>query len=89
MENLLDFLWSATAMGCWVIAGFFIRFWKDTRDRLFLIFSTAFVVFGLNWALLIVVNPPDESRHLLFLLRLVAFVLLLAGIIDKNRSTKS
>ena len=88
MNEFRDFLWSATAMGCWVVALFFMRFWKDTHDRLFLIFASSFFVFGLNWALLIVVNPPNESRHYLYLLRLVAFALLAIGIIDKNRSTK-
>lgn len=34
---------------CSIIAGlFFLRFWRDTRDSLFLAFAAAFIIEGLN-----------------------------------------
>ena len=38
----MSFLQGAIAM-CFAIAGlFFLRFWRDTRDRLFLLFALSF-----------------------------------------------
>ena len=43
---MLTFLWGASALGCWVIGLFFLRFWRNTRDRLFAFFAAAFWVLG-------------------------------------------
>jgi hypothetical protein len=85
---MINLLWGATACGCLVIGMFFFRFWRDTRDRLFLCFGTAFTVFSFNWALLAALNPSNETRHYFYLVRLAAFLLILAGIIDKNRGSR-
>lgn len=82
------FLWGALAMASATIAIFFLRFWTQSRDRLFLFFAMAFAAFALHWLGLGIVAPPEESRHYLYLLRLLAFVLILAGIVDKNRTTR-
>jgi hypothetical protein len=42
----------------------------------------------LNWALLGLAEPPEDSRHYVYLLRLAAFLLILLGVVDKNRSKK-
>ncbi len=78
------FLLGALAMACAVAGAFFLRFWRKTRDRLFLIFALAFWLLGLNWALLAFVQA-DETRTWLYVLRLVAFCLIIYGIVDKNR----
>ena len=73
-------------MACgWVAGLFFFRFWRSTSDRLFLFFAASFWVFSLNWLVLALLGVPQEARHLVFLLRLLAFGLILAGIWDKNR----
>lgn len=64
---------------------FFLRYWKSAQDRFFLFFAVAFVSLGLNWALLVGRNPRDEYAPYFYLLRLFAFVLILAAIVDKNR----
>jgi len=79
------FLRGALSMGCAVTGLFFLRYWKQTRDRLFLFFCAAFWLLAAHWAALTVVNPPLETRHYLFLLRLAAFLSLIIGIVDKNR----
>jgi hypothetical protein len=83
---VITFIWGATSMASATIGVFFLRFWRDTHDRLFLTFALAFWVFSLNWLLLALVTVPDESRHLVYLVRLAAFLLIIAGIVDKNRS---
>lgn len=40
---------SGMIMACaWVIATIFLRYWRETRDRLFLLFAVAFFAFGLS-----------------------------------------
>jgi hypothetical protein len=79
------FLWGALAMSSAVAGLFFLKFWKESRDRLFVFFVLAFWAMALNWALLALVQQPTETRHWVYMLRLFAFVLIIVGIIDKNR----
>ena len=68
------------------IAGLvFLRYWRISRDRLFVYFCLAFWVMALQWLLMAIVDPPDEERHYFFLMRLAAFLLIIFGIVDKNR----
>jgi hypothetical protein len=85
---MLMFLWGATAFGALAIALIFLRFWRRTGDRLFAFFAAAFGVLSTNWIALALAQPPDEARHLIYILRVVAFLLLSYGILDKNRSTR-
>jgi hypothetical protein len=79
------FLYGATAMGAAVAGLFFLRFWRRSGDRLFAGFAVAFWLLALNWALLALTDPANESRWLFYLLRLAAFCLILFAIVDKNR----
>lgn len=83
--NLFHFISGATAMACGVVALFFLRYWRDTRDRLFVFFAVAFGVLGVNRAALALVHPAAESTPYFYILRLVAFVLIAYAVIDKNR----
>lgn len=71
-------------MGYAVCALFFARFWNETRDRLFLYFTAAFALLALQRVLLATIPlvPLDPSWY--FLIRLSAYLLILAGIVDKN-----
>lgn len=79
----------AIMMGCWVIALFFYRFWKQTHDRLFQIFSLAFWLYGVERLLPIVFEIPDKPRTFLYILRFLTTSLILLAIINKNRAIKS
>ncbi|HLL30603.1 MAG TPA: DUF5985 family protein [Allosphingosinicella sp.] len=85
METLLDFLSGAITTGFVVAGFFFLRFWKRTRESLFLAFAAAFWLLGLAQALLTFTDIPVEERSWLFLLRLAAFSLILVSIWRKNR----
>jgi hypothetical protein len=80
-----QFLWGALATSASVVGLFFLRFWTLSRDRLFLFFTLAFWVLAFHWVLLAIVVPAHESRPLIYVLRLVAFIVILVGIVDKNR----
>jgi hypothetical protein len=80
-----QFMLGANVMACVVVVLFFLRFWRKTRDRLFVIFAIAFLLLGLNWLALAVLRINEERVVLLYVIRLLAFVVILVGIVDKNR----
>jgi hypothetical protein len=69
-----------------VIAAYFFRYWRQTRDRLFLGFAAGFLVFAMSRFILAFLDEDDEGRVFVYALRLLAFLLILAAIVDKNRS---
>jgi hypothetical protein len=75
----------ALAITCWVAGLFFLKFWRVSRDRFFLFFLLAFWVLSLNWIVLIIEQPILESRQDAYVIRLLAFVLIIIGVVDKNR----
>ena len=81
----VPFIQGATAMGCAIAAMFFLRFWQQSRDRLFLRFSTAFLLLALSYTLLATIALADEWRPYIFAVRLLAFVVIIYGIFEKNR----
>lgn len=80
-----DVLGGATSFGCLVIALFFFRFWRQTADRLFAAFALAFAIFAANRFVLAVLEEDDEARPYVYLVRLLAFLVIIAAIVDKNR----
>jgi hypothetical protein len=83
------FLWGACAALSAVAGGFFWRFFREMHDRLFAMFALAFWAFALHWAGLSLLQPHDDTRHYMYVLRLIAFLLILAAVIDKNRASRS
>jgi hypothetical protein len=83
--NLNAFILGMLVMASAVAGTFFLRFWRRTRDRLFAIFAVAFWLMGLNW-LLLAVYASDEINSAVYAIRLLAFVLILLAILDKNRA---
>lgn len=72
-------------MGYAVAGLFFLRFWRETRDRLFGIFAGAFWLLALQRLLLALFQNPNDEQVWLYGIRLLAFVLILFAIVDKNR----
>ncbi|MFP2902775.1 DUF5985 family protein [Corallococcus sp. 4LFB] len=85
MKTLLD---GAVMMAYLACALFFLRFYLQSKDRLFALFSLAFTLMGLHNVLGTVVGPDldTERIHYLFVGRLVAYLLILGAIWDKNRA---
>lgn len=84
--TLYDFLSGAVAFGFAACALFFLRFWRRTREELFLAFAVAFLLLGIVQTILALANIPTEERGSIYLLRLIAFLLILIAIYRKNRS---
>ena len=83
---LIPFLQAVSATAALAAGLFFFRFWRESRDRLFAFFGAAFWMLAVSWALLALINPADETRPYVYAIRLVAFVLMIVGMIDKNRT---
>ena len=83
--TLYDFLSGAVAFGFFVCGLFFLRFWRRTREALFLSFGLAFLLLGVGQSVLALGNIPTEERGSLYLIRLAAFLLILVGIYRANR----
>jgi membrane-associated PAP2 superfamily phosphatase len=81
-----DFLSGAIMMGFAVAGLFFCRYYRRTRDRLFAIFAAAFFLMSLNRWMIAMSSTRDELWTLFYLVRLLAFVLILVAILDKNRA---
>ena len=84
MQQVQVFIAGMVTMG-FVISGlFFFRFWIRTRDRLFAIFGIAFCLMAVNE----IFTPPSVTAqngfYYAYLLRIAAYLLLIAGIVAKN-----
>jgi hypothetical protein len=89
MSNTVNAVLSgAVAMASLVAMLFFLRFWRQTHDSFFLLFSVAFGLDSATRFLLGLTNPTGETEPLFYLARLVTFGLIIAAIIQKNRPSK-
>jgi uncharacterized membrane protein HdeD (DUF308 family) len=86
VDHLNQFLLGAIAMSCTVITVFFVRFWRESRDRFFLIFALSFLLEGANRVAIALSAKPNEATPLLFGVRLFAYLLIIAAVADKNRT---
>ena len=84
-----DFLAGAIVMGFAVAALMFLKFWRRTREGLFLAFSGSFLLLGVTQGLLTLGDFRDEERSWLYLLRLAAFLLILFAMWWQNRRRRA
>ena len=68
---------------------FFLRFWLMTNDRLFLYFSFALFLLSLSRVLMAIGAVSSDEHPVVYLVRLVAYGLIIFGIVDKNRKKLS
>ena len=83
-----DMLLGAIAAASMVAALFFLRFWKTTHDRFFLYFALSFLIEGCNRVLMATRVGFDEDSPGHYLIRLLAYSLILVAILEKNRPRK-
>lgn len=85
---MLLFMDGAIAMGCCVAALYFARFWRQTRDPFFALFSLSFLLLAGGRAMAAVNRLPESSEAApeLYLMRLAAFIIMIGAIVHKNRA---
>lgn len=77
-----------TAMAWLACSLFFLRFWRQSRDRLFAFFSLTFLLLAGNAVAAGMLDVDDERRYYIYVVRLFAFLLILYAIWDKNRAVR-
>ena len=83
-----EIMLGAIAAGSIAVSLFFFRFWRSTRDRFFLLFALSFLIEGVNRVVLYESVGLSEDAPVYYVIRLVAYGLILAAIIDKNRGPR-
>jgi uncharacterized membrane protein len=63
---------------------FFLKFWRETRDSFFLAFAASFTIEGLSRVAALFLSNPNHGSLGYYLVRLVAFLLILFAILRKN-----
>ena len=79
------FLSGAFSALAFVVALFFLRFYVKTHDRLFICFSAAFFLLGVERVLISIMEISNENVSVVILMRLFSLSMILVAIIDKNR----
>lgn len=78
------FLLGMIAMASFIAGLFFLRFWRDTKDALFLAFAVSFFVEGLNRVATLLLDRPNEGSPLIYTVRFIAFSFIVVAILRKN-----
>ncbi len=83
---MIQLMSGAIVTGYLVTGLFFLRYWRQSGDRLFAIFAAAFWLLAAQRLALALTTQYFEDVTWLYGVRLVAFLLILLAIIDKNRT---
>ncbi len=82
------FLSGMTSALCLVAGLFFLRFWRKTGDRFFVFFAVSFWLMALHRMVMLSLRENNEHLVAGYSIRLLAFVLILVAIADKNRVSR-
>ncbi|MFP5236875.1 MAG: DUF5985 family protein [Acidobacteriota bacterium] len=87
VHPVLDVFLLGFITGCSFVALlFFLRFWRSSRDPLFLAFAIFFLVQSFRESAVLGLRYPNEGNDALFLIRLLSVLLVLGAILWKNLS---
>lgn len=81
------FISGMLAAGYAVAALYFLKFWRQTRDRLFAFFAASFALLFVQRIALALATDLIADAHWYYVVRLLAFVLIIVAIVDKNRAS--
>jgi uncharacterized membrane protein HdeD (DUF308 family) len=84
---IVAFLQGAIMICAFLASLFFFRFWRQTKDRLFLYFATSFFTMGI--VRICLTFTAEEDKTGLYFVRMFSFVLIIAAIVEKNRPRSS
>jgi hypothetical protein len=78
-------LMGGIAMASLIAGLYFYRFWRHTRERFFLYFALSFWLEGFNRVALGLLVGANEDDAVFYMVRLVAYGMILLAIWQKNR----
>jgi hypothetical protein len=88
-RDLVLYLSGLITMGYVACGLFFAKFWWRTRDFLFLAFAGAFGLMATKAVVSTALPPENEHRIWAYLLRVAAYLLIIAAIVRKNTGRAS
>jgi hypothetical protein len=88
MLTLVALVTGMLAMGYGVAGLFFFQFWRRTSDRLFAYFAVAFWLLSFQRIVAGLTGQLREGEAWLYSIRLLAFLLIIAGVLEKNRARR-
>jgi hypothetical protein len=74
----------AIVLASLLVGLFFLRFWRSTHDRFFLYFALSFWLEGVNRAIFGIMGALSETLPVFYIIRLIAYGLILWAIVEKN-----
>lgn len=81
---------SGALMVCCFVAGlFFYKFWRQSQDKLFMLFSFSFFLLSFERFVLGYIGAKNEPSPFVYLIRLGAFILIIFAIINKNKDSSN
>jgi hypothetical protein len=83
-----EFLMGGIAIASLIAGLYFFRFWRHTRDPFFIFFALSFWIEGANRVSMVWLATTAEDAPLHYVVRLVAYGLIIAAIVIKNRSSR-
>lgn len=84
-----NFLYGAIFMAAVIAALFFLRFYRKTKDRFFLYFFVSFALEATTRLLAVELESMGPNSPVFYVLRVVAYGLILVAIVDKNLPKRS
>jgi hypothetical protein len=84
LTMLEGFLLGVIVLASFIASVFFVKFWRKTRDTLFLAFAISFSIEGINRLSFLGLERPNEGHPTIYLVRLIAFLIILVAILWKN-----
>jgi hypothetical protein len=84
----LNMFSGAIAFGFCVIALFFVKFWRRTRDPFFGAFALAFFLMGAGRVFEAILRNANDENPLVYLIRSLGFLIIIFAIVQKNLAAK-
>ncbi|MEK2690550.1 DUF5985 family protein [Bdellovibrio sp. GT3] len=84
-EIVKQFIYGAVMMASLVSGLFFLKFWRKTADRFFAMFAASFFILAAERWFLVFMPTQGEENTWIFSMRLLAFLLIITAVVDKNR----
>lgn len=86
-HDVTMFISGMLAAGYAVAALYFLKFWRQTGDRLFGFFAASFALLFCQRIALTLATDLVADTAWYYVVRLLAFVLIIVAIVDKNRAS--
>lgn len=82
--SLHPIILGAVAMASVIAALFFLKFWRQSGDRLFIWFAIAFAIDAVTRLLLALTDVSSEQEPFFYLARLTTFCAIIFAVVQKN-----